>query len=65
MAAWFGVHRSTISRSIAEIRPLLAERGCVVHDCQAPGLTESFHQTGMEQCGSLGGRGPGLGPPSG
>lgn len=32
VAAWFGVHRSTISRSIAEIRPLLAERGCLVRD---------------------------------
>ncbi|WP_233600232.1 transposase family protein [Micromonospora sp. M71_S20] len=32
VAAWFGVHRSTISRSIAEVRPLLAERGCRVHD---------------------------------
>ncbi|MGW1062219.1 hypothetical protein [Micromonospora rubida] len=25
VAAWFGVHRSTIRRSIAEILPLLAE----------------------------------------
>lgn len=32
IAAWFGVHRSTISRSIAEIRALLAERGCRVRD---------------------------------
>ncbi|MEV6695323.1 transposase family protein [Micromonospora sp. NPDC051196] len=32
VAAGFGVHRSTISRSVAEIRPLLAERGCRVHD---------------------------------
>ena len=32
VASWFGVHRSTISRSIAEIRPLLAERGCRVRD---------------------------------
>lgn len=30
LAAWFGVHRSTITRAIGEIRPLLAERGCVV-----------------------------------
>lgn len=28
----FGVHRSTITRAIAEIRPLLAERGCAVPD---------------------------------
>ncbi|WP_372444021.1 transposase family protein [Micromonospora antibiotica] len=32
IAAWFGVHRSTISRSISQIRPLLAERGCRVRD---------------------------------
>ncbi|MEU7617376.1 transposase family protein [Micromonospora rifamycinica] len=32
VAARFGVHRSTISRSIAEIPPLLAERGCRVRD---------------------------------
>ncbi|WP_245722824.1 helix-turn-helix domain-containing protein [Micromonospora matsumotoense] len=32
IAAWLGVHRSTISRSITEIRPLLAERGCGIHD---------------------------------
>nr|AGS49562.1 mobile element protein [uncultured bacterium esnapd9] len=28
LAAWFGVDRSTITRAITEIRPLLAERGC-------------------------------------
>ncbi|MEV4465155.1 hypothetical protein AB0J51_16200 [Micromonospora echinofusca] len=32
MAAWFGVHRSTVTRSIVGVRPLLAERGCRVHD---------------------------------
>ncbi|MEU4777352.1 transposase family protein [Micromonospora sp. NPDC023633] len=32
VAAWFGVHRSTITRSVAEVRPLLAERGCRVPD---------------------------------
>ncbi|WP_247663052.1 transposase [Micromonospora sp. U21] len=32
VAAWFGVHRSTVTRTIAEVRPLLAERGCRVHD---------------------------------
>ena len=30
LAAWFGVHRSTISRAVSEIRPPLAERGCAV-----------------------------------
>ncbi|MEU2874779.1 transposase family protein [Streptomyces olivoreticuli] len=34
LACWFGVDRSTITRAIGEVRPLLAERGCVV----APGL---------------------------
>ncbi|MFY1597050.1 hypothetical protein [Micromonospora sp. WMMD737] len=32
VAAWFGVHRSTVTRSVAEVRPLLTERGCRVHD---------------------------------
>ncbi|TDD33612.1 transposase family protein [Saccharopolyspora elongata] len=30
LAAWFGVDRSTITRAINEIRPLLADRGCRV-----------------------------------
>ncbi|MGY1779785.1 helix-turn-helix domain-containing protein [Geodermatophilus sp. SYSU D01036] len=30
LACWFGVSRSTITRAIAEVRPLLAERGCTV-----------------------------------
>ena len=30
LAAWFGVDRSTITRAVNEIRPLLAERGCRV-----------------------------------
>ncbi|MGW2482335.1 transposase family protein [Streptomyces sp. NPDC001571] len=34
LACWFGVDRSTITRAIGEVRPLLAERGCAV----APGL---------------------------
>ncbi|GAA2563787.1 transposase family protein [Streptomyces koyangensis] len=34
LACWFGVDRSTITRAIGEVRPLLAERGCPV----APGL---------------------------
>ncbi|WP_243705990.1 transposase family protein [Micromonospora sp. KC721] len=32
VAAWVGVHRSTITRSVVEVRPLLAERGCQVSD---------------------------------
>ncbi|MFD9634903.1 transposase family protein [Streptomyces violascens] len=34
LACWFGVDRSTITRAIGEVRPLLAERGCTV----VPGL---------------------------
>ncbi|AXI90654.1 transposase [Streptomyces sp. ETH9427] len=34
LACWFGVDRSTITRAIGEVRPLLAERGCTV----SPGL---------------------------
>ncbi|MEU1409982.1 transposase family protein [Streptomyces sp. NPDC005728] len=33
LACWFGVDRSTITRAIGELRPLLAARGCTV----APG----------------------------
>lgn len=34
LACWFGVDRSTITRAIGEVRPLLAERGCAI----GPGL---------------------------
>jgi DDE superfamily endonuclease len=30
LACWFGVSRSTITRAVSEVRPLLAERGCTV-----------------------------------
>ncbi|GAB3994655.1 hypothetical protein GCM10029992_09770 [Glycomyces albus] len=30
LACWFGVDRSTITRAISEIRPLLAARGCSI-----------------------------------
>jgi hypothetical protein len=30
LACWFGVDRSTITRAIDEVRPLLAQRGCTV-----------------------------------
>ncbi|MEU6622036.1 transposase family protein [Streptomyces litmocidini] len=30
LACWFNVDRSTITRAIGEIRPLLAERGCTI-----------------------------------
>ncbi|MGR7025554.1 transposase family protein [Geodermatophilus sp. URMC 62] len=32
LACWFGVSRSTITRAVGEVRPLLAERGCTVED---------------------------------
>jgi hypothetical protein len=34
LACWFGVDRSTITRAIGEVRPLLAMRGCTI----APGI---------------------------
>ncbi|MFF3404502.1 transposase family protein [Streptomyces sp. NPDC002659] len=34
LACWFGVDRSTITRAIGEVRPLLAIRGCTI----APGV---------------------------
>ncbi|MFJ3638110.1 transposase family protein, partial [Streptomyces sp. NPDC090112] len=30
LACWFGADRSTITRAIREVRPLLAERGCTI-----------------------------------
>src|SRR4051794_28608553 len=30
LACWFGISRSTITRAVGEVRPLLAERGCTV-----------------------------------
>jgi len=30
LACWFGVDRSTITRAIGEVQPLLAERGCTI-----------------------------------
>lgn len=30
LACWFGVDRSTITRAISEVQPLLAEQGCTV-----------------------------------
>jgi hypothetical protein len=32
LACWFGISRSTITRAVGEVRPLLAERGCTVED---------------------------------
>ncbi|MFE6178848.1 transposase family protein [Streptomyces sp. NPDC056464] len=49
LACWFGVDRSTITRAIGEVRPLLAQRGCTV----APGirlrsLTEVIEHLGTD-----------------
>ncbi|MFI6768131.1 transposase family protein [Streptomyces sp. NPDC050355] len=30
LACWFGVDRSTITRAVGEVRPLVAERGCTI-----------------------------------
>ncbi|MBT2401756.1 transposase family protein [Streptomyces sp. ISL-100] len=30
LACWFGVDRSTVTRAVGEVRPLLAERGCTI-----------------------------------
>ncbi|MFD6183607.1 transposase family protein, partial [Streptomyces goshikiensis] len=30
LACWLGVDRSTVTRAIGEVRPLLAERGCTI-----------------------------------
>ncbi|MGW3122905.1 helix-turn-helix domain-containing protein [Streptomyces sp. NPDC001107] len=30
LACWFGVDRSTITRAVGEVRPLLAQRGCTI-----------------------------------
>jgi hypothetical protein len=32
LTCWLGVPRSTITRAVGEVRPLLAERGCTVED---------------------------------
>ncbi|MGW4949743.1 transposase family protein [Streptomyces parvulus] len=34
LASWFGVDRSTITRAISEVRPLLADRGCTIRPGQ-------------------------------
>ena len=36
LAVFYGVHRSTITRAVGEIRPLLAARGFAVHAPEAP-----------------------------
>ncbi|MER5385701.1 transposase family protein [Streptomyces sp. NPDC002688] len=50
LACWFGVDRSTITRAIGEVRPLLARRGCTV----APGLRLSSLAEVIEHLGADG-----------
>ncbi|MFD3826298.1 transposase family protein [Streptomyces sp. NPDC058625] len=46
-ACWFGVDRSTITRAIGEVRPLLAERGCTVSpDVRLRTLAEAVDHLG-------------------
>lgn len=47
LACWFGVDRSTITRAIGEMRPLLAMRGCtVVPDVRLRTLAEVIDHLG-------------------
>ncbi|MFF8430581.1 transposase family protein [Streptomyces sp. NPDC016566] len=50
LACWFGVDRSTISRAISEVRPLLAERGCTV----GPGVRLRTLAEVVEHLGTIG-----------
>ncbi|WP_405467626.1 transposase family protein [Streptomyces canus] len=50
LAFWFGVDRSTITRAIGEVRPLLAQRGCTV----APGIRLGSLAEVIEHLGSDG-----------
>ncbi|GAQ65388.1 transposase [Streptomyces scabiei] len=47
LACWFGVDRSTITRAVNEVRPLLAERGCTVStDVRLRTLAEAVDHLG-------------------
>ncbi|MFD7541387.1 transposase family protein [Streptomyces sp. NPDC059819] len=47
LACWFGVDRSTITRAIGEVRPLLAQRGCTVTpDIRLRSLAEVIEHLG-------------------
>ncbi|WP_206669278.1 transposase family protein [Streptomyces sp. IB2014 016-6] len=47
LACWFGVDRSTITRAVGEVRPLLAERGCTVSpDVRLRSLAEVIDHLG-------------------
>ncbi|WP_308190168.1 transposase family protein, partial [Streptomyces aculeolatus] len=48
LACWFGVDRSTITRAVNEVRPLLAERGCTVSpDVRLRSLAEVVDHLGV------------------
>ncbi|WP_312866428.1 transposase family protein [Streptomyces boluensis] len=47
LACWFGVDRSTVTRAVNEVRPLLAERGCTVSpDVRLRSLAEVVYHLG-------------------
>ncbi|MGW6876057.1 transposase family protein [Streptomyces xanthophaeus] len=47
LACWFGVDRSTVSRAIGEVRPLLAEQGCTIsQDLRLRTLAETIDYLG-------------------
>jgi len=49
LACWFGVDRSTITRAIGEVRPLLAQRGCTVApDVRLRTLAEVVEYLGVD-----------------
>ncbi|MFF7127395.1 transposase family protein [Streptomyces sp. NPDC008240] len=49
LACWFGVDRSTLTRAIGEVRPLLAQRGCTVApDVRLHTLAEVVEYLGVD-----------------
>ncbi|WP_328543934.1 transposase [Streptomyces europaeiscabiei] len=49
LACWFGVDRSTITRAIGEVRPLLAQRGCTIApDVRLRTLAEVVEHLGVD-----------------
>ncbi|MFD8811961.1 transposase family protein [Streptomyces sp. NPDC059627] len=49
LACWFGVDRSTITRAIGEVRPLLAQRGCTIApDVRLGTLAEVVEYLGVD-----------------
>ncbi|MGW1958370.1 transposase family protein [Streptomyces sp. NPDC001920] len=56
LACWFGVDRSTITRAIGEVRPLLAQRGCTVaQGIRLRTLTEVIEYLGAAGTGIIDG----------